>query len=89
MGARAGAAAARAGAAPAAPAPGGVATLVAAAGPRIADGVALRWRRRVTARVTGPVTGLSYAVSATAPVVVADRMDVEGLLATGYFAQVG
>ena len=49
----------------------------------------LRWRRRVTAEVTGPVTGRRYAVSAASPVVVVDAADAAGLLGTGFFDRVG
>ncbi|MFV0374840.1 hypothetical protein, partial [Microbacterium sp.] len=62
----------------------------AATDARASDGgVRLRWRRRVTARVRGPVTGRDYAVSAAAPTVTVDAEDAAGLLATGYFARGG
>ena len=51
--------------------------------------VRLRWRRAVTATVTGPVTGARYAVSAAAPGVVVDTRDAADLLATGFFARLG
>ena len=51
--------------------------------------VRLRWRRAVTATVTGPVTGARYAVSAAAPGVVVDARDAADLLATGFFARLG
>ncbi len=51
--------------------------------------VRLRWRRRVSATVTGPATGVSYPVSATLPVITVDARDTRGLLATGFFERVG
>ncbi len=50
--------------------------------------VRLRWRRRVTAVVDGPVTGSHYAVSAAAPVVAVDPRDAVGLMRTGFFERV-
>jgi hypothetical protein len=51
--------------------------------------IRLRWRRRVTASVTGPGTGTSYQVSAERPVVAVDSRDASGLLATGFFERIG
>ena len=51
--------------------------------------VRLRWRRRVTASVEGPVTRASYAVSANTPLITVDARDAPGLLATGFFVRVG
>lgn len=51
--------------------------------------VRLRWRRRVTAAVDGPVTRTRYQVSAEAPVIVVDPRDAVGLLRTGFFERVG
>lgn len=51
--------------------------------------VRLRWRRRVTAVVDGPVTRTRYAVSAATPVVAVDPRDAIGLLRTGFFERVG
>ena len=85
-----GRAAARA-AAPARGLPGGVSTTAGptpGAGGRPGPGV-LRWRRRVSAEVRGPVTGRAYVVSAASPVVVVDAADAADLLATGFFDRVG
>lgn len=49
----------------------------------------LRWRRSVTATVTGPVTAITYRVSAEHRVVAVDSRDASGLLATGFFERVG
>jgi hypothetical protein len=57
-----------------------------------ADGpgsVRLRWRRRVTASVTGPGTGRTYQVTAERPVVDVDTQDATGLMATGFFERYG
>lgn len=51
--------------------------------------VRLRWRRRVTAAVDGPVTRTRYQVSAEAPVIAVDPRDVVGLLRTGFFERIG
>ena len=51
--------------------------------------VRLRWRRRVTASVTGPGTGATYHVSAERPVLAVDSRDASGLLATGFFERIG
>ena len=51
--------------------------------------VRLRWRRRVSAVVDGPVTRTRYPVSAAAPVVAVDPRDAIGLLRTGFFERVG
>jgi hypothetical protein len=51
--------------------------------------VTLRWRRRVTAVVDGPVTRTRYPVSAEAPVITVDTRDADGLLRTGFFERVG
>ena len=51
--------------------------------------VKLRWRRRVTASVSGPATGLSYQVSAERPIVDVDSRDAAGLMATGFFERHG
>jgi len=53
-----------------------------------ASEVRLRWRRRVTAIVDGPVTRTRYAVSADAPLVTVDARDAVGLLRTGFFQRV-
>lgn len=50
--------------------------------------VRLRWRRRATATVTGPVTGAGYRVAPGHPVVVVDARDARGLLETGFFTRV-
>lgn len=65
--------------------PSGVAPAPAA--PR-AVAVTLRWRRRVSAVVDGPVSRARYPVSATAPVITVDPRDAVGLLRTGFFEQV-
>lgn len=57
--------------------------------PTAGAGVHLRWRRRVTATVTGPVTGDPYRVSADQPLVRVDRRDARGLLKTGFFHLTG
>jgi hypothetical protein len=67
-------------------APGGSAT---GSAPAVGGPVPLRWRRRVTAEVTGPASGRTYAVSAERPVVVVGAADAAGLLATGFFSRVG
>ncbi|MFT4295074.1 MAG: hypothetical protein QM582_06640 [Micropruina sp.] len=51
--------------------------------------VRLRWRRRVTAAVDGPVTRTRYQVSAQAPVIAVDPRDAVRLLRTGFFERVG
>ncbi len=51
--------------------------------------VRLRWRRRVTAAVDGPVSRTRYQVSAEAPVIAVDPRDAVGLLRTGFFERVG
>jgi len=51
--------------------------------------VRLRWRRRVTAAVDGPVTRTRYQVSAEAPVIAVDPRDAAGLLRTGFFERLG
>lgn len=51
--------------------------------------VRLRWRRRVTAAVDGPVSRTRYQVSATAPVISVDPRDAVPLLRTGFFERVG
>ena len=51
--------------------------------------VRLRWRRRVTASVSGPATGRSYQVSAERPIVDVDSRDAAGLMATGFFERLG
>lgn len=51
--------------------------------------VRLRWRRRVTAAVDGPITRTRYQVSAEAPVIAVDPRDVVGLLRTGFFERIG
>jgi len=51
--------------------------------------VRLRWRRRVTASVTGPGTGRTYHVSAERRVVDVDSRDASGLMATGFFERFG
>ena len=51
--------------------------------------IRLRWRRRVTAVVDGPVSGQRYAVSADAPVIAVDRRDAVALLRTGFFERLG
>ena len=51
--------------------------------------IRLRWRRRITASVTGPVTGVAYHVSPDRPIAAVDGRDATGLLATGFFEQVG
>ena len=51
--------------------------------------VKLRWRRRVTASVTGPATGQTYQVSAERPIVEVDTRDATGLMATGFFERYG
>lgn len=68
----------------AAPAPAG-----AAGGAGQAKQIRLRWRRRVTAVVDGPVTRTRYPVSADAPLVTVDARDAVGLLRTGFFGRVG
>ncbi len=70
-----------------APAPG-VAARPEAASVRAAP-VRLRWRRRVTAAIDGPVTRTRYQVSAEAPVVVVDPRDAVALLRTGFFERLG
>ena len=70
---------------PAGPAPGG-----SAPGTSVrAVPVRLRWRRRVTAAVDGPVSRTRYQVSAEAPVIAVDPRDAVGLLRTGFFERVG
>jgi hypothetical protein len=54
-----------------------------------AKDVRLRWRRRVTAIVDGPVTQTRYPVSADSPLVTVDARDAVGLLRTGFFERVG
>lgn len=66
-----------------------VATASVSAGAAGQAPVRLRWRRRVTAAVDGPVTQARYQVSAEAPVIVVDPRDVVGLLRTGFFERVG
>lgn len=66
--------------APAAPAP--------ARGAVRAASIRLRWRRRVTAVVDGPVSRTRYAVSAEVPVIAVDPRDAAGLLRTGFFERV-
>ena len=65
----------------------------APAGPAVRAGgakeVRLRWRRRVTAVVDGPVTRTRYPVSADSPLVSVDARDAVGLLRTGFFERVG
>ena len=56
---------------------------------RGAKEVRLRWRRRVTAIVDGPVTATRYPVSADSPVVTVDARDAVGLLRTGFFERAG
>lgn len=68
----------------AAPAPAG-----APGGAGRARDVRLRWRRRVTAIVDGPVTRTRYPVSADSPLVTVDARDAVGLLRTGFFERVG
>lgn len=51
--------------------------------------VRLRWRRRVTAAVDGPVTRTRYQVSAEAPLIVVDPRDAVALLRTGFFERLG
>ncbi len=51
--------------------------------------VRLRWRRRVTAAVDGPVSRTRYQVSAETPVIAVDPRDAVGLLRTGFFERVG
>lgn len=51
--------------------------------------IRLRWRRRVTAVVDGPVSRTRYAVSAEVPVIAVDPRDAAGLLRTGFFERVG
>lgn len=69
---------------PAAPGPGQVQAPPAGSGP-----VRLRWRRRITAAVDGPVTRARYQVSAQAPVIAVDPRDAVGLLRTGFFERIG
>lgn len=52
------------------------------------QGTRLRWRRRVTAVVDGPITRTRYDVSATEPVISVDPRDAVGLLRTGFFERV-
>jgi hypothetical protein len=68
----------------AAPASAGV-----AGGAGHAKEVRLRWRRRVTAVVDGPVTRTRYPVSAETPLVTVDPRDAVGLLRTGFFERIG
>ena len=70
---------------PAGPAPGASAPGT----PVRAAPVRLRWRRRVTAAVDGPVSRNRYQVSAEAPVIAVDPRDAVGLLRTGFFERVG
>lgn len=65
-----------------------VASAPVAARPR-AQAVQLRWRRRVSAVVDGPVTRNRYPVSALEPVITVDPRDAVGLLRTGFFERVG
>ncbi len=69
---------------PASPGPASAPTASARPAP-----VRLRWRRRVTAAVDGPVTRTRYQVSAESPVIAVDPRDAVGLLRTGFFERVG
>jgi hypothetical protein len=66
-----------------------VAGTPAARAPARSAQVRLRWRRRVTAAVDGPVTRTRYQVSAEAPVIAVDPRDASGLLRTGFFERLG
>ena len=76
---------------PSAPLPGSPAPGTAVRTPAVSrpQAVRLRWRRRVTASVDGPVSRTRYAVSAEAPVIAVDPRDAVGLLRTGFFERVG
>lgn len=69
--------------------PAGPAAASSPPGPTTAAPVRLRWRRRVTAAVDGPVSRTRYQVSAEAPVIAVDPRDAVGLLRTGFFERVG